>query len=205
MFTKTPWLFRILWPGRIWRKKGPGKNLYLTFDDGPTPGVTDQVLDLLDKYNAKATFFVVGSQVERHRELFREIMRRGHAIGSHSYNHPRSSSLSSADFLQDIEQCNALLQEELGHPPTYFRPPYGRIRSRDARRLAQQIVMWDVLPGDWRADYSGEQIVSIVQEKSRPGSIVVLHDSEKAADRLLYALPRILDHFHRRDYKFQGL
>jgi len=204
---RTPALAAHCWPHRLWHLPRAPRNLYLTFDDGPTPGVTDRVLDALDRVGGKATFFVVGEQARRHPELLRDIHRRGHTIGNHTHRHRHGYRTPSADYLADVQRAQAALADLLGEAPRLFRPPYGRLRSRDARQLRSefQIVMWEVLAYDWRKDLGPERVVQNVTRHARPGSIVVLHDSEKAASNLLVALPEILEYFEGQRYNFDSI
>jgi len=209
---RTPKIAQWLWPGRLWtmpaNKSQP--TLYLTFDDGPTPGVTDWVLNKLDQYQAKASFFAVGEQAEQNKQLLQDVLKRGHTIGSHTQHHLNGWKTPSATYLLDVHAGKSALEQILfGEGENhlhFFRPPYGRIRSRDAKHLKHQtIVMWDVLAADWRQDLSPEQVSDNVIRNAKNGSIIVLHDSLKAAPRLKKALPLILEHFHNAGYKFEGL
>lgn len=207
---RTPIVATWLWPKRLWRMPTQGeKNMYLTFDDGPTPGVTDWVMEQLDRYEAKGTFFVVGEQVQRHPDLLHKLCQQGHRIGHHSQTHPNGWSLDSQAYLADIAAGMESISAELPPqtPLDLFRPPYGKIRSRDARRLSSptRIVMWDILAGDWKREMPKEQVLGNVLQNGRPGSIVVLHDSKKAEPHLRHTLPRVLEHFAEQGYQFKKL
>lgn len=205
---RTPRLAQWVYPRRQWHgsRQGP-PTLYLTFDDGPTPGVTDIVMDQLEAYGGQGTFFVVGEQAERHPDLLRETEARGHRLGNHSHTHRNGYESPSAAYLADISTAQESLRNMLATPPNLFRPPYGRLRSRDARVLQQdfQIVMWEVLAYDWRKDLSPEAVAQNVITKARPGSIVVLHDSLKAAHNVKNSLPLILEHFSKKGFVFKKL
>lgn len=207
---KTPYLATRIWPRRLWRMPASApKSLYLTFDDGPTPGVTDWVLEQLDAWDAKATFFVVGAQVVKHPELFRELYRRGHSVGNHTQTHPNGWKTASSAYLADVERGAESIRAAMpeGEELRLFRPPYGRIRSRDAARLGPEmrIVMWDVVAGDWMREIPAGRVLGNVVDNGRPGSIVVLHDSLKSEPNLRHCLPRVLEHFAGEGYVFKKL
>ena len=211
---RTPRIIQSFWPGRLWRlPSGTGSpRLFLTFDDGPTPGVTDWVLDQLGAYGAKATFFVVGEQAERHPDLLREVVRRGHTVGTHTQHHLNGWKTGSAEYLDDVRQGNqavsAILKSEFPeYEVAYFRPPYGRIRSRDAKQIRDdhQIVMWNVLAADWRQDLPVDKVTQRVTRNAVDGSIVVFHDSVKAEPRVKGALPKVLKHFSEKGFQFEAL
>lgn len=209
---RTPKIAQWIWPKRLWRMPvdGDQPTLYLTFDDGPTPGVTDWVLDQLDAFQAQATFFAVGQQAERNPDLLRAVMQRGHAIGSHTQHHLNGWKTASKAYLVDVHAGKSALEQilfgEEDKQLHYFRPPYGRLRSRDAKHLKdQKVVMWDVLAADWRQDLAVDQVVKNVTQNAQNGSIVVFHDSLKAAPQLKSALPKVLEHFSQQGYRFDKL
>ncbi|MFM2207973.1 MAG: hypothetical protein RL213_1948 [Bacteroidota bacterium] len=177
------------------------KVLYLTFDDGPIPEVTPWVLEQLDHFGAKATFFCIGNNVRKHRNVYQRILQSGHSVGNHTYHHLNGWSTFNSDYFKDIELCNRLVGSEL------FRPPYGKIRPTQIARLkyAYRIIMWDVLSRDYDRNLTGETVLNTVLENSRPGSIIVFHDSLKAEERLRYALPKVLEHFSAKGYRFVSL
>lgn len=210
---RTPRWMQLLWPSRLWRMPADPVHptLYLTFDDGPTPGVTDWILDQLDAFEAKASFFAVGQQAERHPDLLMEVMRRGHAVGTHTQHHLNGWKTKSSTYLEDVRSGNKVISEILvdespSYQPNLFRPPYGRIRSRDARRISdQKIVMWNVLAADWRDDLSVGEVSQRVTRHAVDGSIVVFHDSLKAESRVKGALPQVLKHFAGQGFRFEKL
>ena len=177
------------------------KLLYLTFDDGPTPDVTTQVLDVLQKYGAKATFFVCGKNVENHPDLFRRICDEGHAVGNHTYNHLNGWKTETSCYIADVEQAKTLVQSDL------FRPPYGKLTLRQYRCLRKRyrIVVWDVMCGDYDSANSPALCFERIQRYAVPGSVVVLHDSEKAAAKYPYLLEQTLKDFGKRGYRFEKL
>jgi peptidoglycan/xylan/chitin deacetylase (PgdA/CDA1 family) len=181
-------LIRKLLPGSIWRMPGSGKTVYLTFDDGPTPGVTEHVLSMLAEHNAKATFFCIGNCVEKHPELFEKLLEDGHAIGNHTYSHTNGWKVSLNNYIEDVEKCNQIFQSKL------FRPPYGKISPRQFLQLRKSytIVMWDVLSMDYETRLNSETCLNNVLDHIRNGSIITFHDSLKAWPRLKEILPQIL-------------
>lgn len=207
MLYRNPALVRWIWPKRLWRMPAKEKVLYLTFDDGPTPGVTDFVMDQLELHGGKGTFFVVGEQAGRHPELLRAVADRGHRVGNHSHHHLNGFQVPSGTYLADVAEAQEKITEILGSASDLYRPPYGRLRNRDAHHLLKkyQVVMWDVLAGDWKSDLGHHRIAEKVTRLARPGSIVVFHDSEKAAENVKKALPTVLNYFAEAGYVFRAI
>jgi len=196
-FIKTPWWLKKMYPNRIWSIDTAEKSIYLTFDDGPHPVATTFVLDELKKYNAKATFFCIGKNVEKNPALYDRIIAEGHQTGNHTQNHLNGWKTADESYLSDVSLAARVIQSNL------FRPPYGRIRSGQARKLDKyKIVMWDVLSGDFDLTISKEACLQNVLRNTSSGSIVVFHDSEKALEKLRYSLPLVLEHFSQKEYKF---
>ncbi|GHB81295.1 polysaccharide deacetylase family protein [Persicitalea jodogahamensis] len=179
------------------------KALYLTFDDGPIPEVTEFVLDALEKYQAKGTFFCIGDNVRKHPHIFNKISAQGHTIGNHTFNHLNGWRTTDEDYLTNILQCDEQLPKATG----LFRPPYGRIKQSQARRIlpSKKIVMWDVLTGDFSPNISPDTCFKKTVKYSRSGSIILFHDSLKARKNMEYALPLTLDYFKNKGYKFLPL
>lgn len=177
------------------------KTIYLTFDDGPIPEVTPWVLDTLKKYNAKATFFCVGKNVAENSGIYERIQREGHAIGNHTMNHLNGWKTPSDIYIQDVADCSRLVKSIL------FRPPYGRISFSQSLALRKnyKLIFWDVLSKDYDVSLTGGQCFNLVKRKTKPGSIVVFHDSRKAEERLRIALPETLEYFSGLDYKFSAI
>ncbi|NTW24359.1 MAG: polysaccharide deacetylase family protein [Lentimicrobium sp.] len=175
----------------------PGE-IFLTFDDGPVPEITPRVLEILEQYQAKATFFCVGDNVQKHPELYRQVIDAGHAAGNHTFNHLSGWKTPLPEYLANIDLCNQLVNSRL------FRPPYGRIKPSFIRAIkpAYRIVMWSVLSGDFDKETSPEDVLQNTIQHTTDGSIVVFHDSIKAADRLFYALPGFLEYFSGKGYRF---
>lgn len=198
---RPPALVRALLPGRVWRMPAHERALYLTFDDGPIPAVTPWVLDTLAAHAAKATFFVVGANAERHPGLLARLRAEGHSIGNHTYSHLNGWRAPLREYLADTARAQALTGTRL------FRPPYGRMTPAQARalRASHSLVMWDVLSRDYDPAATPEGCLDRVLRHARPGSIIVLHDSLKAEPRLRHALPRALAALLAQGYVFRAL
>lgn len=198
---QPPLLYRVLFPECVWRLHNNDKTVYLTFDDGPIPEVTPWVLDLLDSYNIKATFFCVGDNVKRNPELFQEIKRRGHSVGNHTMNHLQGIKTTSRRYLRNVAEANELINSP------FFRPPHGLLRWEQASVLREHytIIMYDVVSRDYNRKLTGEQVLNIVKRYTRQGSIIVFHDSLKAEKNMKYALPRAIEWLKEQGYKFERL
>ncbi len=193
---KIPEFIKKLTPRLYWRIPGSKGAVYLTFDDGPTPGITQWVLDTLDRFDAKATFFCLGKNVDLHPDILPEILRRGHAVGNHTYSHQKGWGMPAGRYVEDVDLANDLLHSNL------FRPPYGRITPSQIRRLRERyrIIMWDIISRDYSHVISGRTCVKTVTKHLYDGAIIVFHDSVKAAPNLRYALPRVLEEIRRQGY-----
>tara|TARA_R110001632_G_scaffold190548_1_gene311190 strand:+ start:4359 stop:4979 length:621 start_codon:yes stop_codon:yes gene_type:complete len=199
---KTPVIIQRLFSTYRWRFSSVPKELYLTFDDGPTPEITEFVLSELKKHNAKATFFCIGKNVKKHQKTCCQIVKEGHSLGNHTFNHLNGFTTKNEVYLENIQQASAHIDSNL------FRPPYGKLKSSQARLLQKEgykIIMWDVLSGDFDTSISPEKCLKNVVENTTSGSIIVMHDSEKAREKIHYALPRILDHFTKEGYVFKEI
>ncbi|MDN3596225.1 polysaccharide deacetylase family protein [Zunongwangia endophytica] len=208
---KYPWILKKLYPKRLSRITTE-KTLYLSFDDGPIPEVTPWVLQQLEKYAAKATFFCIGDNIRKHPEVFRQIEAKGHAIGNHTFNHLNGWKTSTSDYLENFKKAEEIIQSRLQNLLTseekLFRPPYGKIKNKHAAeitKLGYKIVMWDVITGDFDTDYNEEKCLKNAKRLIRPGSIVVFHDSLKAEKNLKYVLPRILKEYAEKGWEFKAL
>ncbi len=195
-----------MFPSFYWTAEATSGEVYLTFDDGPTPGVTDVLLNTLANYHAKATFFCLGRQVHKHPALLQRIVDEGHAIGNHSYSHPDGLSVSKSYYLKDIERGQQAIRNT-GNNTRLLRPPYGRINPLAIANLQQQynIVMWSHLPHDYDKRLRPEEIFNRATQNIYPGSIIVLHDSQQAAHNVVQTLPMILEHLSAKNYKFATL
>lgn len=199
---QPPQLYRILFPEAVWRiKRKKRRVVYLTFDDGPVPEVTPWVLDTLDHYGVKATFFMVGDNVARNPQLFDEIKRRGHGYGNHTMNHLQGMKTTLADYIHNIDQANELIDSSL------FRPPHGLMKWSQARAIKERynIIMYDLVTRDYSRQMNGEEVLANVRRYVRNGSIIVFHDSLKAEKNLRYALPRAIEWLKEQGYEFETI
>lgn len=199
-FIKTPWYLKSVYPSLVWDMPKPD-TVYLTFDDGPVPGVTDVILDTLSQFHIKATFFCIGDNVKKHPELFTRIQNEGHAIGNHTYHHLNGWKTENPVYFEDIAACDEIIHSEL------FRPPYGRIGFNQIQELKKKytIVMWDVLSGDFDLEIDAAQCIKNVTDHVTDGSVIVFHDSEKAKERVLPALPAVIETLVERGFHFEAI
>lgn len=197
---------RALYPNFVWRKPSDEKKIYLTFDDGPIPEVTEFVLETLEKYQAKATFFCIGDNISKNPSIFQQILKDGHSVGNHTFNHLRGWATEDVTYLENVVKCQTEIQKN-GHRTKLFRPPYGRIKRKQANALLPdyEIVMWDVLSGDFSQNLSPEIVLKKTIKHTEAGSIILFHDSIKANERMSYALPRFLEHFSTQGFQFSKL
>ena len=191
----------MLFSEAVWRIHRRQRTVYLTFDDGPIPEVTPWVLDTLDRYGVKATFFCVGDNVRRHPELLDEICRRGHSVGNHTMNHMQSLKVTTRTYLRNVAMARRLIDSRL------FRPPHGMMRCGAARLLKKHftIIMYDLVTRDYDKSLSGEQVLNNVRRYARRGSIIVFHDSQKAEKNMRYALPRAIEWLKKKGYDFKPI
>jgi peptidoglycan/xylan/chitin deacetylase (PgdA/CDA1 family) len=196
-----PRFFTKLFPSFIWSFPDEKDGVFLTFDDGPTQDVTLWVLDQLKRYNAKATFFVLGKNVELNPDIFDRIVSEGHKIGNHSYSHLKGWATETGQYVQDIDFANGFVHSNL------FRPPYGRIKTSQIKILRDhyKIIMWDVLSMDYSKRVSPRRVVNNVINHIHPGAIIVFHDSKKAERNLRYALPRVLEAISQKGLTFKRI
>lgn len=201
---KTPWWMKRLFPYCIWDIQSKEKTLFLTFDDGPHPEITPFVLEQLKQYNAKATFFCIGNNVNNHPDIYRRLIEEGHAAGNHTQHHLNGWKTEDDLYIKDIQAAAGAIDSSL------FRPPYGRIKKSQIKKLHRtrpgtKIIMWNILAGDWDAAVSPEKCYSRVQKRITDGDIIVFHDSEKAWDRMSHCLPRLLHDFSQQGYRFEAI
>ena len=223
----TPKILRLFYPSFLWEMPKGEKKLYLTFDDGPHPTITPQVLEILKKFNAKATFFCIGNNVNKYKDTFELIKSEGHAVGNHTFNHERGWKTKTKDYINSVEQADALIQSPL------FRPPHGRIKSSQIRAIKKlrnsksqnlrsleikdksellkfessripefKIVAWTVISYDWDKSLSPEDCFNNVIKNAADGSIIVFHDSEKAVNNMIPALTKVLEYYSERGFTF---
>ncbi len=199
--TKTPGVIQNLFPGLVWHIPVEEKKIFLTFDDGPVPEVTPWVLDQLSDYDAKGTFFCVGDNVSKHPIIHRRLVESGHAVGSHTYNHLSGWGTENIRYFHNVRRGATLTKSGL------FRPPYGRLKPSQIPFLSRHynIIMWDVLSGDFDPKISAQQCLENVIQNAEAGSIIVFHDSIKANEKLRYVLPRVLKHFNHHGFSFHAL
>jgi len=185
----------------VWRVDTSEKKLFLTFDDGPCTSATDSILEVLNDYGAKATFFCMGRNVERHRSLYEKILLNQHAVGNHTYSHINAWKVSPKAFWEDVDKCALLI------PGKLFRPPYGNIPfiGLSNRKQCLKTIMWTHMSYDFDNNFSAGQIVNMLKGRTRKGDILVFHDNESARDRCLKALPVIINDFMKQGYVFERI
>lgn len=196
---QPPELIRLLYPHAIWRMDPNEKAVYLTFDDGPIPEMTPWVLDVLDHYGIKATFFLVGDNVRKHPREFEMLKERGHRLGNHTYNHIRGFEWLTKNYLANTEKANELIHTDL------FRPPHGHMRwlQYEVLRRKYRIIMWDLVTRDYSKHLNGKQVFEKVKHYVRNGSIITFHDSLKSEKNTKYALPRSIEWLQEQGYAFK--
>ncbi|WP_405199749.1 polysaccharide deacetylase family protein [Christiangramia sp. LLG6405-1] len=208
LLPKYPTVLKLLYPKRISRIQDENA-IYLTFDDGPIPEITPWVLNLLEEYSAKATFFCIGENVEKHPEIFRNILEKGHCVGNHTYNHLNGWKTGKIDYIENTQKTQQEFTANKFFPKTkFFRPPYGKIMNAQARELMEQdykIVMWDVISGDYDHSISAEKCYRNVINNAVDGSTIVFHDSEKAFKNLREVLPRVMRYYAEKGFSFKSL
>lgn len=202
---KTPSLFRFIYPSLVWKMPRNEKTIYLTFDDGPIPDVTDFVLKTLDDFKIKATFFCIGDNILKHPRIYQALKDANHAIGNHTFNHLRGWDTPTDVYTENFKKCQELTATHL------FRPPYGRIKFAQIKAIKKamgsdlKIIMWDILTGDYDSATSPEDCLENSIKHTRNGSIVVFHDSLKAKKNMQYALPKYIEYFKDKGYSFATL
>ncbi|MDR1918987.1 MAG: polysaccharide deacetylase family protein [Tannerellaceae bacterium] len=196
---QPPFAYRALFPGAVWRMPAEKKCVYLTFDDGPIPGITPWVLDTLDTYGVKATFFCVGDNVRKHPEVYQMLLDRGHRTGNHTYNHIQGIRFRTSHYLDNVEKARAYINSDL------FRPPHGHMRLPQVWRLRRsyRIIMWDVVTRDYSPYMTPKGVFHVVKKYTRNGSFIVFHDSLKAERNMKEALPLSIEWLLGEGYEFK--
>jgi len=201
-FVKTPWWLKKFYSNYVWDIPGISNEVYLTFDDGPHPECTAFILDQLKRVEAKATFFCIGKNVVEFPDLYERILLEGHSVGNHTQNHPNGWKTDDKTYLEDVAKAAKYIDSKL------FRPPYGRITKFQASQIPTamhrkdaRIIMWDVLSGDFDPEASPQKCLERVTLKTRPGSIIVFHDSEKVYKKILEILPKTLDFLTEKGFR----
>lgn len=203
LWIKTHPLIKLLFPKYVWDLKTTEKLVWLTFDDGPIPEVTPWVLNQLEKHNAKATFFCIGDNVRKHPDIFKQVVAAGHTIGNHTFNHWNGWKTKISDYIENVKSCQSTI-ENLGVATRIMRPPYGKIKRKQARILRKsgyKIIMWDIVSADFDASVTPVECLENVTQNVRSGSIIVFHDSQKAWKNLEFALPKTLEFLSENGYK----
>ncbi|MTI32785.1 polysaccharide deacetylase family protein [Xanthovirga aplysinae] len=208
-FHKTPFWVKRIFSAYTWDIPESEKVLYLTFDDGPVPEVTTFVLEQLSQFNAEATFFCVGDNIRKHPEVFQMILQNGHAVGNHTFNHLNGWKTPVEEYLDNIDRCaNEMVKNSPNSNFSLLRPPHGRITRKQAgqlRRKGYQIIMWDVLSGDFDVHLDSKKCFEKSIQGTKEGTIIIFHDSLKAERNLRYVLPRYLDYFSSKGFIFKKL
>lgn len=209
---KTNTLIRKMFPRFVWKQDTKEKVIYLTFDDGPIPKVTQFVIDILKKHEAKATFFCVGDNVIKNPDLFQAILEAGHQVGNHTHNHFNAWETEDKLYYENVAECRLVMETELQKIGKMdrvhlFRPPYGKLSYKQAKHLSKEykLIMWDVLSGDFDPYLSPQKCLEKSIECTEKGSIVVFHDSLKTEKCIKYVLPRYLEYFSKKGFRFEGI
>jgi peptidoglycan-N-acetylglucosamine deacetylase len=205
-WVKTRWFIRKLFPGYVWNIPNKDKTVYLTFDDGPTPEVTEWVLDVLKEYDIKATFFCIGNNIEKHPGIFKKIVEAGHTFGNHTFNHLNGWNTDNTKYFENIEACEKMM-EGTGDIKL-FRPPYGKIKrsqKKEVRKMGYKIIMWDVLSADFDQSITPEKCLHNVTDNTTDGSIIIFHDSIKANRNMRYALPKAIEYLKEKGFRFAAI
>ena len=202
LIERPPWFYRKLFPGSVWRLPAEEPCVYITFDDGPNALTTPRLLRLLDRLAVPATFFCVGDNVRRYSEHYRDILAAGHTVGNHTYHHIRGLRLPASAYMSDVQLAAELIHSRL------FRPPHGRLtpaQQSALRAAGYQLIMFDVVTRDYNPRLTSDEVVHIATRYARNGSLIVFHDSPKAAPRLFDALPRVVTWLRTAGYRFRRL
>lgn len=205
---KTPNLVKKLFKRLVWSFNTSEKVIYLTFDDGPSPEITSFILENLEQFNAQATFFCVGENIEKYPAIFQEIISKNHTIGNHTHNHLKGWKTANRTYVENTDKAQQTIEKYIKNNQRLFRPPYGKIGFFQNTKLLKKdykIIMWDVLSGDFDPSISKENVLSNVLKNTYNGSIIVFHDHQKAFNNLSYALPKVLEYFNAKGYRFEAI
>ncbi|MBU2950488.1 polysaccharide deacetylase family protein [Tamlana agarivorans] len=207
---KVPIVVKKMFPNYIWDIPTSEKTIYLTFDDGPTPEITPWTLEALKKHEAKATFFCIGNNIEEHPNILQDILKDGHAIGNHTFNHVKGWNTKTSDYIAEVIKTQGIMDSKIHTTKSanLFRPPYGRIKPSQGKKLLAlhyKIIMWDILSFDWEQSVSPEACLNNVVSQATNGSIIVFHDSVKASRNMQYALPKVLEYYSKKGFSFKAL
>lgn len=207
-WTKTPHWVKLVFNTLVWDLPNTEQKIYLTFDDGPIPEVTEWVLDLLKSEGIKATFFCIGANIQKHPKIYQRILTEGHQTGNHTFNHIKGWKTPTKEYVQNVQKCETEIERTATNSTKLFRPPFGKItpnQSKALQNLGYKIIMWDVVSHDYDRTISQEKCLSNVLTKSTQGSIIVFHDSLKAEKNLKYVLPKAIHFLKNNGFKFDVL
>lgn len=207
-WTKTKRFVKWVFPKYVWDIPNNENKVFLTFDDGPTPEITEWTLEQLKQYNAKATFFCIGNNIEKHPEIFQKVISEGHAIGNHTFNHLKGWGTTTDEYVDNVALCQSQFKIQNLKFKILFRPPYGKIKPTQSKKLRAQgykIIMWDIISYDFDKETSREQCLQNVLRNVKSGSIIVFHDSVKAEQNLRYALPKTLEFLKEKGYELEKI
>lgn len=207
---KTHYIIKTLFRGFVWDVPNNEKTVYLTFDDGPIPEVTEWVLNVLQEYGIEATFFCIGNNIEKYPDIFRKVVAAGHGIGNHTFNHLNGWETDTEKYKENVLSCEDIIQLNPGNlnNAKLFRPPYGKIKNAQAkwiRKAGYKIIMWDVLSADFDFDITPQQCLNNVINNTLSGSIILFHDSVKASVNLKFALPKTIEYLLEKGYQFKKI
>jgi peptidoglycan/xylan/chitin deacetylase (PgdA/CDA1 family) len=203
LWVKTHWTIKKLFSNYVWDIPNKENKVYLTFDDGPTPEITKWTLNQLKNYNAKATFFCIGDNIRKYPEVFKELLKEGHSIGNHTFNHLNGWKTNTKDYIENAKLFEEEYNKLTNKSCTLFRPPYGKIKlsqSKILRKMGYNIIMWDVLSVDFDVTITPAQCLENVLQNISSGSIIVFHDSVKAEENLKYVLPKTLEFLKQKGF-----